>query len=164
MIHCGDVSCRPEGFTLLRSARDLAIQERYAMSDVPIIDIETAAESARVGDVDSAITSAGEVLDDLDRSGGVLYRGAATTVLVTSLLQRGAEGDQARAHAAIERLAGAPADDGSVINELPLLRLRALLAAAQGDDDARRRFAEHYRARAESLGFEGHILVARTMN
>ena len=67
-----------------------------------IIDVEIAAESARIGDVDGAIRSAGRVLDDLDRSGGALYRGAATTVLVTSLLARNAKGDRTRAHAAVE--------------------------------------------------------------
>ena len=133
LIHSGDASCRQEGFALLGSARDLAVQERYAMSEVPIIDVETAAESARLGDVDSAIISAGQVLDDLDRTGRVLYRGAATTALVTSLLARNAKGDRTRAHAAVERLASVPIDEGSVIHELPLLRLRALLTAADGE-------------------------------
>ena len=36
--------------------------------------------------------------------------------------------------AAIERLAAAPADDGLVIRDIWLLRLRALLARARGDD------------------------------
>ena len=52
----------------------------------------------------------------------------ATGVLVETLLERGADGDVAEAEAAIIRLADAPADDGLVIREIWLLRLRALLA------------------------------------
>ena len=44
-----------------------------------------------------------------------------------------------------------------------LLRLRALLARARGDDDAHRDLANRYRAMAESLGFEGHIAWAMAM-
>ena len=38
------------------------------------------------------------------------------------------------AAAAIERLAAVPTDPGFVLNEIPLLRLRALLARAHGDE------------------------------
>ena len=44
-----------------------------------------------------------------------------------------------------------------VLNELPLLRLRALLAKAHGDEVAYRDFRDRYRAMATSLGFEGHM-------
>ena len=44
-----------------------------------------------------------------------------------------------------------------------LLRLRALLAGARGDDAAYRDLATRYRATAESLGFEGHIDWAEAM-
>ena len=59
----------------------------------------------------------------------------ATGVLVETLLDRSAENDVAEAEAAIERLAAAPADEGLVIRDIWLLRLRALLARAHGDDD-----------------------------
>ena len=42
----------------------------------------------------------------------------------------------AEAEAAIERLAAAPADEGLVMRDIWLLRLRALLARAHGDDAA----------------------------
>ena len=57
----------------------------------------------------------------------------ATGVLVDTLLDRRADGDLAEAEAAIERLATATADEGLVIREIWLLRLRALLARARGD-------------------------------
>ena len=53
--------------------------------------------------------------------------------------------------------------DGSAIPEITLLRLRALLARARGDDVAYRGLAGRYRAMAESLGYEGHIAMAQAM-
>jgi hypothetical protein len=44
-----------------------------------------------------------------------------------------------------------------------MLRLRALLAQAGGDDDAYRDLANRYHAMAKSLGFEGHIAWAEAM-
>ena len=88
---------------------------------------------------------------------------AAMGVLVETLLDRGAEGDVTEAEAAIERLAAAPADEGLAIRDIWLLRLRALLARARGDDVAYRDLVGRYRAMAESLGFEGHIAWAEAM-
>ena len=69
----------------------------------------------------------------------------------------------AEAEAAIDRLAAAPADDGLAIRDIWLLRSRALLARARGDDVAYRDLVSRYRAMAESLGFEGHIAWAEAM-
>ena len=69
----------------------------------------------------------------------------------------------AEAEAAIERLAAAPADEGLVIREIWLLRLRALLARAHGDDTAYRDYRDRYRDMAKTLGFEGHIAWAEAM-
>ena len=69
----------------------------------------------------------------------------------------------AEAEVAITRLADAPADDGLVIREIWLLRLRALLARAHGDDTAYRDLVSRYRAMATSLGFEGHMKWAEAM-
>jgi hypothetical protein len=82
---------------------------------------------------------------------------------VETLLERGADGDAAEAQAAIERLSAAPADDGLVIRDILLLRLRALLARARGDETAYRDFRDHYRAMATALGFEGHMKWAEAM-
>jgi hypothetical protein len=60
-------------------------------------------------------------------------------------------------------LAAAPADEGLVIREIWLLRLRALLARAHGDDTAYRNYRDRYRDMARSLGFEGHIAWAEAM-
>ena len=66
------------------------------------------------------------------------------------------------AEAAIERLASAPADEGLVIREIWLLRLRALLARAHGDA-AYANFRDRYRDMAKQFGFEGHLAWAEAM-
>ena len=69
----------------------------------------------------------------------------------------------AEAEAAIERLAAAPADEGLVMRDIWLLRLRALLARAHGDDARYRDYRDRYRDMAKTLGFEGHIAWAEAM-
>ena len=69
----------------------------------------------------------------------------------------------AEAEAAIARLAAAPADDRLVLRDLWLLRIRALLVQAQGDDAAYRNNRDRYRAMATELGFEGHMKWAEAM-
>jgi hypothetical protein len=44
-----------------------------------------------------------------------------------------------------------------------VLRLRALLARARGDESAFRDLVQRYRAMAESFGYEGHIAMAASM-
>ena len=51
----------------------------------------------------------------------------------------------AEAEAAIERLAAAPADEGLVMRDIWLLRLRALLAKVHGDESAYRDYRDRYR-------------------
>jgi hypothetical protein len=82
---------------------------------------------------------------------------------VETLLDRGADADLAEAEAAIERLAAAPAEEGLVIPDIWLLRLRALLARARGDAAAYTEFRDRYRDMARTLGFEGHIAWAEAM-
>jgi adenylate cyclase len=82
---------------------------------------------------------------------------------VEALLRRGSAADISAAQAVIERLAAVPIEEGVVLYELPLLRTRALVARAQGDDANYRRYRDRYRARAHELGFEGHIDTAEAM-
>ncbi len=128
-----------------------------------IIDIELAKEKARNGEIDGAIELARAVIDDEFDTGEMIFRGPATSVLVESLLQRGANGDVDRARAEVERLAAVPTEPGFVLHEIPLLRLRALLARAHGDEAAYGDYRDRYRALATSLGFEGHIAWAEAM-
>ena len=71
--------------------------------------------------------------------------------------------DLAEAEAAIERLAAASAEEGLVIRDTWLVRLRALLARAHGDDAAYAHFRDRYRDMAKTLEFDGHIAWAEAM-
>jgi len=103
-------------------------------------------------------------VDHLFREGQLLVWGIpATGVLVETLLDRGTDGDVAEAEAAVERLAAAPADEGLVIREIWLLRLRTLLARAHGDEARYRELRDQFRQTAKALGFEGHIDWAEAM-
>ena len=122
-----------------------------------------ARERAGRGDRDAAIAVMRQAVDELHQAGRLGYGVWGTGVLVETLLDRGAEGDLAEAQEAIDRLANLAADHDSAVLDITLLRLRALLARARGDDVAYRDLVDRYRAMAESLGFEGHIAWAEAM-
>ncbi len=149
---------------LLAEVSEVFRRRGHNLADLAIIDVYLARETARRGDRDSAIPLMRAAVDQLFREGQLLAWGVpATGVLVETLLDRGADGDVAEAEAAIERLATAPADEGLVMREIWLLRLRALLARARGDAAAYRDFRDRYRDMATSLEFEGHIDWAEAM-
>jgi adenylate cyclase len=104
-----------------------------------------------------------KAVDELFIRGQLAYCVPTTAVLGETLLAGGTAGDVAETEAAMQRLAAAPADDGWVIRDITLLRLRALLAQARGEDVEYRSLVERYRAMATSLGFEGHIAWATAM-
>ncbi len=147
---------------IFRQGRELHLQQRI-LATVAIVDIRIAEMTADAGDVQLAIERARSVVNNLVENDERFIRGEATAVLVQSLLRRGSAADVREAATEIERLAAVPADDGFVLNELQLLRMRALLARAHGDDATYRDFADRYGAMAKSLGFEGHIAIAEAM-
>jgi hypothetical protein len=73
------------------------------------------------------------------------------------------EGGITQAVEAIDRLAAAPGDKGLMSREINLLRLRALLAQARGDEARYLDLRDRYRAMATELGFEGHMKWAEAM-
>jgi adenylate cyclase len=152
------------GLDLLEKTRQRAISERFALPPLAIANIHFASEKLRSGDLDRAIELSSGILDDQFRSGSAIWSPFTTSVLVDALLQRGGNGDLASAHAAVERLATVPTEPGFVINEITLLRLRALLARAKGDQAAYRDYRDRYRKMANELGFEGHMAWAEAMD
>ena len=164
LVHRQTDADRDRGQKFLAEVSDVFLREGHHLGDLPIVNVYLAREGARRGDRDDAILLMRTAVDDLFREGRLLgWAVAATGVLVETLLDRGADGDLAEGEAAIERLADAPADDGLVIREIWLLRLRALLARAHGDETAYRDYRDRYRAMATSLGFEGHMKWAEAM-
>jgi hypothetical protein len=122
-----------------------------------------APERTRRGDRDAAILAMRKAVDELRDEGRVGFGVWGTGALVEALLERDADGDVAEAREAIDRLAELSADDGWAIREITLLRLRALLSRVRGDDVAYQDLVSRYHAKAESLGFEGHIAWAGSM-
>jgi adenylate cyclase len=154
---------RELGFDLLAKARQTAVQEQYSMASAPMIDIEITREKLRLGDVEGAIEDSWKVFNELLDTGGMLWHGPAITILVESLLARGGDADLLAVREAIDRLEAVPTEPGIVFYELPLLRLRALLARAHGDAAAYRDYRDRYREMAKTLGYEGHIEWAEAM-
>jgi hypothetical protein len=155
---------RDRGQKLLAEVSELFVRRGHNLSELPIVDVYSARERARCEDRDDAIPLIRAAVDHLFRDERLLAWGLpATGVLVEILLDRGAAADVAEAQAAIERLAAAPADEGLVIRDIWLLRVRALLARARGDAEAYAHFRGRYRDMATSLGFEGHIAWAEAM-
>ena len=149
---------RERGERLLTEASEVFLRQDFLLSELPLVNVCLARERARRGDRDEAITLMRAAVDHLFREERLLAWGVPLTgVVVETLLDRGSESDMVEAEAAIERLAGAPADEGLVIREVYLLRSRTLLARARGDMLAYADLRDRYRDMARSLGFEGHI-------
>jgi hypothetical protein len=164
LVHRQTDAERDRGQILLAEVSEVFLRWEYVLQVLPVANVLVARAKARREDRDEAIPLMRDGVDDLFRAGQLLGWGVpATGVLVETLLDRGAEGDVAEAEAAIERLADAPADEGLVIRDIWLLRLRALLARARGDEAAYRDFRDRYRDMARTLGFEGHIAWAEAM-
>jgi class 3 adenylate cyclase len=164
LVHRHTDAERSSGQKLLAESSEAFQRREHNLADLPLVNMYLARERARRGDHDEAIPLMRAIVDHLFREGRLLLWGIrATGVLVQTLLDRGADGDVAEAEAAIERLAAAPADEGLVIRDIWLLRLRALLSRARGDDVAYRDLADRYRRMAADLGFEGHMAMAEAM-
>jgi adenylate cyclase len=158
-LHDGDHAA---GLDLLAKGRQQAFRHADLLP-ATMADVQTAECKAHSGDFGAAIEIAVATVEHLFDCGEVIFRGPALTVLAESLLRRGTEQDLQEAQTAIDRLAACPTDMGFVLYELPLLRLRALLARAHDDAAAYADFRDRYRDMAKTLGFEGHIAWAEAM-
>ena len=164
LVHRPTDAERDHGHKFLAEVNEEFVRRESLLCHLPAINVYLARETARRGEPDEAIPLMRAAVDHLVRQGQLLGWGIpATGVLVETLLDCGTKSDVAEAEAAIERLAAAPADEGLVIREIWLLRLRALLARAHGDETAYCDYRDRYRDMARSLGFEGHITWAEAM-
>jgi len=158
----GDAAAdRPRGLDLMVRFREF-VRERGPFL-IPLTELWIARDKARRGDRDAAIAVMRQAENEMRQAGRLFHGIWGTSVLVETLLERGAESDLAEAQEAIDRLVDLRADRDSAILDITLLRLRTLLAGARGDAVAYRDLAGRYRARAKSLGFEGHIAWAEAM-
>jgi len=164
LVHRDTIVERGRGQQLLAEVGEVFLNRGHNLCDLPIAEVYSARETARQGDLGAVIPVIRNAADHLFRQGHLLLWGVpATGVLVETLLDRRADGDLAEVEAAIDRLAVAPADEGLVMRDIWLLRLRALLALARGDAAAYKHFRDDYRDMAKTLGYEGHIAWAEAM-
>jgi len=163
LVHRDSPADRERGLNVLAQVREMCLHDQYYPSDLPVADVWAARERARRGDRDGALPRLREAVDDLFRAGQLGHFGAATGALVETLLAGPVEGGITQAVEAIDRLAAAPGDKGLMSREINLLRLRALLAQARGDEARYLDLRDRYRAMATELGFEGHMKWAEAM-
>ena len=154
---------RDAGVALLAKVRGDTLRERFSHPVLPFIDVELARQKASSGDLDGAIELSRPYAVAELGAGAIACFGLAVMVLVDSLLRRGTDSDLVEAQTAIARLAAVSTSSGVVVFDVVVLRLRAVLAHAQGDESTYRELVDRYRAMAESFGYEGHIAMAAAM-
>ncbi|HSS23384.1 MAG TPA: adenylate/guanylate cyclase domain-containing protein, partial [Mycobacterium sp.] len=146
LVHRPTDAERDRGQELLAEFSEAFLRRGYGLDTLPIVNMYVARERAGRGDRDDAIPLIRAAVEHLVRQGRLLeWVIPGTGVLVETLLEGGTESDVVEAEAAIERLAAAPTDEGVVMRDIWLLRLRALLARAHDDAAAYADFRDRYR-------------------
>jgi adenylate cyclase len=163
LLYRGTAADRERGLGLLEQVREMCLQQRFPMSELPLMNLYAAREEARGGGLDQVMPVIRKSVHDLSTRGQFIYFMPATAVLVEVLVERATEADLEEAEAAVERLADIPGAEGWVVRDVMLLRLRALLARARGDTTRYRDYRDRYRDMGKTLGFEGHIAWAEAM-
>jgi hypothetical protein len=164
LVHRDTGTERDRGHTLLAELNDGSVRPRYLLSQLSIVEVYLAREKVRRGDRDEAIPLMRATVDHLFAKGSGLGWGLpATGALVESLLDCGSADHVTEAEAAIERLAGERAEEPLAIRDVWVLRLRALLARARGEDGRYQDFRDRYRAKANEHGYDGHKTWAELM-
>lgn len=164
LVHRGPAVERDRGQVLLAEVSEELERQRHNLAELPLVNAYLARERVRRGNGDEAVPQMCAALDQLAHAGQLLAWGIPTTgVVVEALLDRAGEADVAAAEAAIDRLAAVPGEDGPAIRDIWLLRLRALLARARGDEKTYVVYRDRYRAMATELGFDGHAAWAEAM-
>jgi hypothetical protein len=163
LVHSDSSTNRDRGLELLGQVGEMILQQRFYATILPVVDLYTARARAQAGDLDSAVDTLPNVLDQLFDREQLSWTVPGTAILVEALLDRGGGADVAEAAAAVDRLVAAPADEGIVVRDIMVVRLRALLARARGDEVEYRDLRDRYREMANALGFEGHIAWAAAM-
>ncbi|MCV7203654.1 cyclase [Mycolicibacterium peregrinum] len=165
LVHRGLAVDRDRGQVLLAEVSEVLERQRHNLAELPLVNVYLGRERVRHGDADAAIPQMCAALDQLADEGQLPAWGTPTSAVVAeALLDRAAEGDLDVAEAVIDRLAAAPADDVLVVRDIWLLRIRALLARARGDEGAYRDYWERYCTMATALGFEGHMALAAAVS
>jgi adenylate cyclase len=151
------------GYEILAELYKAFIDERYIMNAVDALQAYAAKRALGDGDVDGAVEQARRAVDTLFSTKNFNTCDVATDVYVVALLARATGRDFAEAESAIERLERLRCGRRWAARDVYVVRLRALLAKARGDDDAYRDYRDRYRALANEHGYEGHMQWAAEM-
>jgi adenylate cyclase len=157
-IHHG--AHRGRGYDAMRALREVCINEQFALNLLPAFESYLALERADNGDVEGAIHSWRAIAEGMERAGAMSNMDLPLMFTAEQLTERGDYDEAARE---IDRLATLGADLNWESREIAALRLRVLLARARGDMATYRALLVRYRAKADELGFEGHMLWAREL-
>jgi len=141
----------------------MCVKKHFAVNVVPSLEAFAAYAKAARGELDGAIVQLRSAADDAFHTGNFAVAEGVTLVLVETLLARGGEGEVDAAEAAIHRLVAALPHASGTHTALVVLRLRALVARARGDEPTYRELVEHYRAMATPFGLEGSMAWADAM-
>ena len=158
LMHRDSPADRERGLTVLTELREMCLHEHWTLSEVPMVEAFIAREQASRGDLDGAIPAMRAAVDGLFQAGQHAWAIPPSSMFAETLLTRGGEADLQEAQTAIERLAAAPMD--VMDREIWVLRLRALLAGARGDEAAQRDFLHQHSALATKLGRLGHMAMS----
>ncbi len=148
---------------LIQQVGDDARNDRYSRATLPPFECEFAREEARSGRLDHAVDRMRALVGHLHRTFGRAWTPRATRVLVDVLLQRGGLQDVAEAQTVADRFAKTAELEGSAIRDINLVRMRAQVSRAKGDEAGYREHRDRYRQMADGLGFEGHKQWAAAM-
>jgi adenylate cyclase len=160
LVFRGNQTDRQRRLGLLAQVRDQCSEERFPQSELPLIDVYRAFESARDGDYDGALPQMRTSVEELSTRRQFVYVVGAAALLVETLIGRFKESDLSEAEGVVERLAAIPGDEW-VARDIMLLRLRTMLARAHGNEAGYLDLRDRYRALTTSLGFEGTHAVGR---
>jgi adenylate cyclase len=116
-------------------------QPRRALATMISRSLYIAREQARRGDPGGVLPSMREAVDQLFSCRHYAYCLGATSILVETLLQADTSNDLAEAVTAIDRLA-ASVEEYQPVRDVMVLRLRALLACAHGDETGYRDYRD----------------------
>ncbi len=152
LVRLGNDS-RARGLALLDRVRAMALEQRYNVGVVALVDVEVAKEKVRGRDLTGAISLARPAVNGFFEAGDAIWAAYGTNVLVDALLQRGKPADLEDAKVAVERLVDLPIEPGIVAlsDHGHGVRFRGPYAMGRGD-------AVTARERAQSRVFERRVV------
>lgn len=161
---CRGPGRRAEGLDLLQQVHEMCLSNRFYLAHRPILDVWIAHGTAMDDAGFSTLPRLRAACNELFGAGQFAHCIVTSQFLAEMLIERRADGDLTEAADVIDRLAAVSILDDWVTRDLTLLRLRALLGRAGGDEDSYRELRDRYREMANDLGYEGHMELAAAMD